>query len=62
MDALPLWMIVVHILTVLWLVAGMVGRDVCHAQAAKAADLATLRAQTELGSVVLVWLMVTKPF
>jgi hypothetical protein len=35
--------VVLHVLSVFWLVAGIVGRDVCWAHAARAADLAALR-------------------
>src|SRR5262245_43110366 len=35
--------VVVHVLTVLWLVAGVVGRDFCWALAARVKDLDSLR-------------------
>jgi len=35
--------VVVHVLSVFWLVAGIVGRDVCWRHAARAADFAALR-------------------
>lgn len=47
---LGLWLKAVHILTVLWLVAGIVGRDICYRRAGQADDLHTLRSLTGLGS------------
>jgi hypothetical protein len=48
---LGLWMKAVHILTVLWLVGGVVGRDICHRGAARTDDLHALRTLIGLGSV-----------
>ena len=42
--------VVVHVLTVLWLVAGIVARDVCWWHAARAKDLATLRPIASIAS------------
>lgn len=41
--------VVVHVLTVLWLVSGIVGRDVAYGRAARTDDLARLRWLVELG-------------
>src|SRR5437867_4334962 len=45
---IPSLMVVVHVLTVLWLVAGVVGRDTCWMHAARAEDLSALRALARL--------------
>ena len=42
--------VVVHVLFVFWLVAGVVGRDVCYRQAERATDLSALRTMVGLGS------------
>lgn len=42
--------VAIHVFTVFWLVAGVIGRDVVHRQARGATDLAKLRAHLELGS------------
>jgi len=42
--------VVVHVLSVFWLVAGVVGRDVCWWHAARAQDLASLRQIAALAS------------
>ena len=42
--------VVVHVLSVFWLVAGIVGRDACWWHAARAADLAALRQIATLAS------------
>lgn len=42
-------LVVLHIWTVLWLVAGIVGRDVCYRQAGRTDDLAALRTLADLG-------------
>ncbi len=43
--------VVVHVLLVFWLVAGIAGRDVVHARAARTTDLAELRALLGVASV-----------
>lgn len=43
--------VVTHVLTVFWLVAGIVGRDTCYHQAGRADDLDTLRTQARLGGL-----------
>ena len=42
--------VVLHVLSVLWLVAGVVGRDACYLHAARAADLPALRTLASLAS------------
>ena len=46
---LPTLIVVVHVWTVLWLAAGIIGRDVCYWQAAHTDDLAALRTMAGLG-------------
>ena len=48
---LPAFLVAVHVWSVFWLVSGIVGRDVCHANARRAQDLAALRTMVGLGSV-----------
>ena len=48
---LPTLIVTFHVLTVFWLVAGIIGRDVCGRQAARASDLASLRTLAGLGSL-----------
>jgi uncharacterized membrane protein len=43
--------VVLHVLAVFALVAGMVGRAICHARAGRAEDLTRLRVAAELGNV-----------
>ena len=43
-------LVVVHVGSVLWLVAGILGRDVCYRQAGRTDDLAALRTMAALGS------------
>ena len=45
---LALLMIVIHVLAVFWLVAGIVGRDVCYWRAARAGDLVNLKTLVSL--------------
>ena len=47
----PALLVVVHVLTVFWLVAGLVGRDTCYAQAGRARELPALRTLAGLGGV-----------
>lgn len=47
----PSLVVVAHVLTVFWLVGGIVGRDTCYAQAGRATDLAALRTLAGLGGV-----------
>jgi hypothetical protein len=47
----PALVVVLHVFSVFALVAGIVGRGVCHARAQRAADLPTLRTSMELGSM-----------
>src|SRR5215471_2539039 len=42
--------VVLHVLTVFWLVAGIVGRDACWWHAARAADLPALKAIATVAS------------
>jgi uncharacterized membrane protein len=42
-------LVVLHILMVLWLVAGIVGRDLCHHHAARTRDLPTLKTLVAMG-------------
>lgn len=42
--------VVLHVLSVFWLVAGIVGRDACWWHAARAADMGTLRTIAALAS------------
>ena len=44
-------LVVVHVWTVFWLVAGILGRDTCYWHAGRADDLAALRTLTGLGGV-----------
>ena len=44
---LPVMAVVVHVLTVLWLVAGVVGRDFCWALAARVQDLGSVRTMAQ---------------
>ena len=46
---LPLLVIVLHVLTVLWLVSGIVGRDLCYGEAGRSDSLAALKMMVELG-------------
>ena len=48
---LPTLAVVVHVLPVFWLVAGIIGRDTCWAQAARTDDLAALRAMAKLAGI-----------
>src|SRR5262245_19843020 len=50
-PVLPALVVLLHVFSVFALVAGIVGRGVCHARAKRAADLATLRTAMEIGSV-----------
>ena len=43
--------VVLHVLAVLWIASGIIGRDVCYWRAARTDDLATLRALAGLGGV-----------
>ena len=49
MFATPI--VVLHVLSVLWLVAGVVGRDACYWQAVRVADLPALKTLASLASV-----------
>jgi uncharacterized membrane protein len=42
----------VHVLTVFWLIAGIVGRDVAHRHAARTSELGRLRALIDLGGLM----------
>lgn len=48
---LPAQLVAIHVLTVFWLVAGIVGRDVSYANAGRANDLGSLRTLAGLGSI-----------
>lgn len=48
---LPALTVVVHVLTVFWLVGGILGRDTCYAEAGRADDLAALGTLAALGGV-----------
>ena len=48
---LPTLLVVVHVWTVLWLVAGVVGRDTSYWHAGRAEDLASLRTMARLGGI-----------
>ena len=43
--------VVLHVLAVIWLASGILGRDVCYWRAARTDDLATLQALAGLGGV-----------
>ena len=45
------FLVTVHVWSVFWLVAGIVGRDVCHVNARRAPSLDALRAMAGVGSV-----------
>jgi hypothetical protein len=45
------FLVTVHVWSVFWLVAGIFGRDVCHANARRAPSLDALRTVAGLGSV-----------
>ena len=48
---LPTLIVVVHVLTVFWLVAGIAGRDTCYWHAGHTGDLASLRTLARLGGI-----------
>jgi uncharacterized membrane protein len=43
--------VVLHVWTVFWLVAGIIGRDTCYHHAGRATDLASLKTLATLGGV-----------
>lgn len=47
----PVLTVVAHVLTVFWVVAGIVGRDMCRRQAGRTDDLAALRALAKLAGI-----------
>jgi hypothetical protein len=44
-------LVVVHVLTVFWLIAGIAGRDYCYRQAGRASELAELRTLASMGEL-----------
>jgi hypothetical protein len=49
--AIPPLFVVLHVLTVLWLVSGIVGRDTCYTRAARAPDLTAIETLIAMGGV-----------
>jgi uncharacterized membrane protein len=47
----PVLTVVAHVLTVFWLVAGIVGRDMCWRQAGRTHDLAALQTLAKLAGI-----------